>query len=139
MFYDRYVQLCQQAGVKPSAVGVQAGVPKSAVSNWKKKWEEGLEVLPSAETLSKLSDYFGVTTDYLLGKTGPDVAAAPADGDVTLDDFTYAFLHESRQLTAHDKEVLLNMARFMRLKLHLEQELQKVQEREQKQEREPDR
>lgn len=39
------------------------GVSKQSVSNW----EHG-NILPSVELLVKLSDYFGVSTDYLLGR-----------------------------------------------------------------------
>ena len=40
------------------------GVTKQCVSNW-----ENDNVLPSIETLIKLSDFLGVTTDHLLGRT----------------------------------------------------------------------
>ncbi len=39
------------------------GVSKQCVSNW-----ENDNVLPSIEMLVKLSDFFNVSTDYLLGK-----------------------------------------------------------------------
>jgi len=32
------------------------------------RWESG-ERMPSIDTLSLLADFFGVTTDYLLGRT----------------------------------------------------------------------
>ena len=40
------------------------GVTKQCVSNW-----ENDNVLPSIEMLTRLADYFGVTTDYMLGRT----------------------------------------------------------------------
>ena len=39
-------------------------VTKQCVSNW-----ENDNVLPSIEMLMRLADFFGVTTDYLLGRT----------------------------------------------------------------------
>ena len=39
-------------------------VTKQCVSNW-----ENDNVLPSIEMLIKISDYFGVTTDYMLGRS----------------------------------------------------------------------
>ena len=39
-------------------------VSKQCVSNW-----ENDNVLPSIEMLMRLADFFGVTTDYLLGRT----------------------------------------------------------------------
>lgn len=40
------------------------GVTKQCVSNW-----ENGNVLPSIEMLVKIADLFGVTTDYLLGRS----------------------------------------------------------------------
>ena len=40
------------------------GVTKQCVSNW-----ENDNVLPSIEMLVKIADTFGVTTDYLLGRS----------------------------------------------------------------------
>ena len=40
------------------------GVTKQCVSNW-----ENDNVLPSIEMLVKIADAFGVTTDYLLGRS----------------------------------------------------------------------
>ena len=39
-------------------------VSKQAVSNW-----ENNNIQPSIDMLIKIADYFGVTTDYLLGRT----------------------------------------------------------------------
>lgn len=38
------------------------GVAKQSVSNW-----ENENIMPSIEMLIKIADYFGVTTDFLLG------------------------------------------------------------------------
>ncbi|MCQ2385684.1 MAG: helix-turn-helix domain-containing protein [Clostridia bacterium] len=43
-------------------------VSKQCVSNW-----ENDNVQPSIEMLMKLSDFFKVSTDYLLGRTGTDI------------------------------------------------------------------
>ena len=44
------------------ALGIQTG--QSNIG----RWERG-EVLPTSEFVIKLADFFGVTTDYLLGRT----------------------------------------------------------------------
>ena len=36
---------------------------------WKKKYDNGLDVHPTAEILNKISRYFSVSVDYLLGNT----------------------------------------------------------------------
>ena len=40
------------------------GVTKQCVSNW-----ENDNVIPSIEMLVKMADFFGASTDYLLGRT----------------------------------------------------------------------
>lgn len=63
MFYDTFVFLCKQKGLSPSRAATEAKISKSLVTKWK---SNGTEV-PSPEVLKKLSAFFGVTPDYLLG------------------------------------------------------------------------
>ncbi|WP_317335273.1 helix-turn-helix domain-containing protein [Dysosmobacter welbionis] len=55
MFYDKYVALCAQKGITPSAAAKEIGINKAAVSNWKYR-KNG----PSDVTMQKIADYFGV-------------------------------------------------------------------------------
>lgn len=68
MFYDVYSSLCKKNGKKASVVAAELGINKSNVSNWKNNG-----YTPRGEALQKIADYFGVTTDFLLGneKTPP--------------------------------------------------------------------
>lgn len=63
MFYDTFTFLCKKKGLSPSKAAVDAKISKSLVTKWK---TNGTEV-PSPEVLRKLSVFFGVTPDYLLG------------------------------------------------------------------------
>lgn len=78
MFYDRFCELCKKAEVTPANVADAIGVNKSTVYMWKKQG-----TTPKYETSKKLADYFGVTTDYLLGLSDePNVRiATQADMD----------------------------------------------------------
>lgn len=60
-FYDRFIELCKEKGVSPSGVAKAIGIGTANATYWKKG------SIPSAQTLAKLSDYFGVSADYLLG------------------------------------------------------------------------
>lgn len=62
MFYDVFLRLCASKNVSPSKAAEAVGLNRAAVA----KWKNG--ATPSAVTAIKLADYFGVTTDYLLGK-----------------------------------------------------------------------
>ena len=69
MFYDVFLRLCASKNVSPSKAAEAVGLNRAAVA----KWKNG--ATPSAVTAIKLADYFGVTTDYLLGK--PDQKETP--------------------------------------------------------------
>lgn len=64
-FFKRYEQLCIEHGMKPQNPEMFkiTGVSSGAISGWKKG------SLPKGDVLCRLSKYFNVTTDYLLGLT----------------------------------------------------------------------
>ena len=62
MFYENFKNLCQKAGKSPSFVVTEIGLNKSAVTSWKKGTN------PTNSNLVKISHYFGVSVDELLGK-----------------------------------------------------------------------
>lgn len=66
MFYDKFIALCNRKGVSPSKAATDNGFNKATVSIWKKKYLNGQDVRPSFDTLSALSKYFDVSSDYFL-------------------------------------------------------------------------
>ena len=64
MFMERFEELCKRYGYTPSGVMVALGRSRSLAAKWK-----ATGATPSPEVLRELSDYFGVSVDYLLGKT----------------------------------------------------------------------
>ena len=63
MFFDRFAELCKEKGVKPTNACVAAGLSRGLASKWKSEKTE----IPSAEALQKLSVYFGISIDSILG------------------------------------------------------------------------
>ncbi len=61
MFWERFYSLCQRVGKKPNPVGKEIGLSSGIISKWKAGG------IPNGETLMKLSNYFNVSVDYLLG------------------------------------------------------------------------
>lgn len=61
MFFDIISALCKKKGISIYKAATDIGLNRAAAT----KWKNG--AIPSGVTLTKLSDYFGVTTDYLLG------------------------------------------------------------------------
>jgi transcriptional regulator with XRE-family HTH domain len=66
VFFDNFVKLCEENGVKPSRALTDAGVPKSAYSYWRTEASFGNDAKPTNQNAVKLAQYFGVTVDYLL-------------------------------------------------------------------------
>ena len=66
MFFDNFVRLCEQKGVKPSRALTEAGVPKSAYSYWRTEAGAGNDAKPTNQNAVKLAQYFNVSVDYLL-------------------------------------------------------------------------
>ena len=60
-FFDQFVALCKNKGVSPNFVAREIGVSSGSVTAWKQG------VIPRSATLTKIADYFEVSTDYLLG------------------------------------------------------------------------
>lgn len=82
MFWENYYQLCKNNKTTPAEVAKALGFSAGSQT----KWKNG--VIPNSEALMRLADYFGVTTDYLLGRSNRDysdvkVALFGGDGEVT--------------------------------------------------------
>lgn len=63
MFYEIVNTLCKERKTTITKMSEEIGLSNAAATSWKKG------SIPKASTLEKISAYFGVTTDYLLGKT----------------------------------------------------------------------
>ena len=62
MFKTIFTKLCNQRGESPTAVCLKVGLSNSAYTAWNE------DSVPRLSTLLKIADYFGVSTDYLLGR-----------------------------------------------------------------------
>lgn len=62
MFWQIYNELCEQKGLSANAVAKELSIASGTVSEWKKGR------IPLNSTLKKISNYFNVSIDYLLGK-----------------------------------------------------------------------
>lgn len=75
MLFDRVKKLCKKRGISISELENNVGFGKNTIYKWKNQ-------SPKAETLQKVADYFGVTTDYLLGRTDTPQFSAKNERDV---------------------------------------------------------
>lgn len=107
MFFDIFCDLCNRKGISPNKAAGEIGLSNSITTKWKKTG-----ATPGGDTLHKIAAYFGVTTDYLLGKekaptvsserkvSDEDIKFALFGGDSEITDEMYA---EVKQFAAFVK------------------------------------
>lgn len=105
MFFDRYKQLCEEIGKSMSAVAIEIGFSKTAVTHWRQGFK------PNQETLLKIANYFNVSTDYLLGKTD---TKRPVRTDITDDDIKFALFGGDTDVTDEMYEEVRRYAEYVK-------------------------
>lgn len=64
MFIDKVEQLLKEKHIQKKVFLSDVGLAKNSFVNWRER-----KTIPNGATLQKIADYFGVTVDFLLGKT----------------------------------------------------------------------
>ena len=64
IFGERLLELRKEKGISQATLAKDLGVSYAVVCYWETDRSE-----PTAPNIIKIADYFGVTTDYLLGRT----------------------------------------------------------------------
>lgn len=62
-FWEIYLKLCTEIKKAPNAVAIELGFSNATCN----KWKNGS--IPSSASVAKIAEHFGVTNDYLLGKS----------------------------------------------------------------------
>ena len=105
--YNRLAMLCDKKGVSLYQMCVATGIPKSTTTELK----SGRSKTLSQRKLELISEYFGVSVDYLLGKSpapsadgrvlvpvyGRIAAGYPMDMEVDIDDYEEISAEMARQ------------------------------------------
>lgn len=102
MFYEQLKALCTEKGVSLTNVISELHMSAGNMSKWKNGG------IPKSDTLSALSEYFGVTTDYLLGiDTLKEKSLAILDDQgLTLSDDEYKIIVQYRNLDDEGKTMV---------------------------------
>lgn len=109
--YTIIENLCKKHGINITQMCREADIPRGNLTDLK----NGRTAALSTKNLGKISTYFGVSMELLLGKEDKKETPQPSGRDVTFDDFTYAMYEESRELTEENRKKLLEMAQFFKL------------------------
>lgn len=91
----------EAAGKSQKEIAVTLGVSAPTVSDW-----EAGKKFPNAKNLVQLSNYLGVSTDYLLGNE----KAAPSEDEAT-DETIQKIMGEVNRLPPDQRENLLSFLR----------------------------
>ena len=112
-FYEKYQILCRNVGKSTSAVANAIGLNNSSVTCWKRGSK------PKAETIKKLSEYFGVSVDYLIGLTDDPHPTRSVDKDLTASSESQPHTPSSGDDTTHrvlDRNLLLYFGDYFRIR-----------------------
>ena len=114
VFKDRLRTLRTEKDVTQAEVSKILGVGTTTINGY----ETGIIEYPPLDKLLKLSDYFNVSIDYLVGRTSIRTASQPNVNDVseklqvildilsTKDDIVY---YKNKLLTAEEKQLLITL------------------------------
>ena len=108
--------LCREKGITQKELAKIIDVSQNTIKNWENN-------LPNGDTLLKIADYFGVTTDYLLGRSYDKLLTRKNERDIQkslkqiydgLDDsLSLAYLNNGGvELSEEDAELLKSALQF---------------------------
>lgn len=107
----RIDNVLREKGISKKDFYEACDITSSAYSQWNTGKTE-----PRTAKLKEISNYLNIMYEWLAFGVGKKEKAPTHEGEreITMDDFTYAFYKESRDLPDEKKKMLLDMARFMK-------------------------
>ena len=108
MFFERYSALCKEHDETPNSVAKKIGASSGSVTAWKKGTD------PRNATLAKIADFFGVSTDYLLGKESEKAPAESGKRSASDDEIKFALFGGDGEITDAMYEEVKNFAAFVK-------------------------
>lgn len=113
---EKITKLFEESGKSASSILKELNFSPTALSEWKRG-----KAKPTADALAKLADYFGVSVDYLLGRT--DAPNPPGQPSITnidippvLQEVGVAFHGGPNSLSQEDVNEMAKFVEFLRAK-----------------------
>lgn len=115
MFNERLKSLRERRGLTQQQVADSLKISKSAIANY----ECGYREPKDNETWIKFSKFFNVTIDYLMGLDDKPFSDSNIDriSNESLNDFTYAMLDETKDLSEEQQAAILAMVKTYKKQL----------------------
>lgn len=107
------LELIRNSGKSENALEKAIGLAQGSIKNWRNGKSK-----PSLEAVSKIADYFGVSVDYLLGKTDDPTPPKKSDGKPKLyvppeyASVMVAFAGGTENLTQEDIDSIIEFIEF---------------------------
>lgn len=108
--YNRIEVLCVNKGINITEMCKKSGASRASLTDLKMGRKQSL----SADTLSKISTFFGVSIDYLLGN---DPEKTPAEADertISDEDIMFALWGDTTDVDEDDLDDVKRYAAFVR-------------------------
>lgn len=114
--FDRIVEQLETKGVSGAQMSRELGFSNAVFSQWKQRKQK-----PSADKVSKMAEYFGVSADYLL--TGEDAQKKPAGLPADLHDELIAMYGEAKPFL--DPDDIEDIQLFIKMKAERKKQKEK--------------
>ena len=108
--YNRIEALCKSNNVSITTMCKESGASRASLSDLKVGRKQSL----SAETLSKISAYFGITVDFLLGKETEKAPTEDGERSVSDDDIKFALFGGDGEITDAMYDEVRNFAAYVK-------------------------
>ena len=108
IFFERFSALCRESGQTPNSVAKEIGASSGSVTAWKNG------AAPRHTTVAKIASHFGVSIDYLLGKS--DHKAPPKQRSVSDEDIKFALFGGDQEVTDEMYDEVKEYVKFIKSK-----------------------
>ncbi len=103
--FDRIKTLADNKGISLQALAIAVGLGESYIYNLKSKKSS------SSEAITKIADYFNVSTDYIYGRTdNPRIASENDMSEIDLKkDAAESFFYDGHELNEEDLDLIASI------------------------------
>ena len=108
--YGIIEQLCTEKGIKPGRLCSDLGISRGTLGDLKAGRTKKL----SSENISKIANYFGVTTDYLLGKDNKKAPTENGERKMSDAELKFALWGDCEDVSDEDLADVRRYAAFVR-------------------------
>ena len=109
MFFDIFFDLCKKNGISCKKAAEDIGLSNSITTKWKKTG-----ATPGGDTLNRIAAYFGVSTDYLLGKKTEKASTENGERQMRDEELKFALWGDCTDVSDDDLDDVRRYAAFVR-------------------------